>query len=121
MPRKKAESDDESTSVKRRTRTKSQAVEETAADAQAAPAEAADGEETQVKKKRSYARKPAAAEGEEIVIAGAPGQIRAAAEGTPVTATLGGREVKLLLDITPRQRDILLAGGLLNYIRDGGV
>ena len=63
----------------------------------------------------------AAAEGEEIVIAGAPGQIRAAAEGTPVTATLGGREVKLLLDITPRQRDILLAGGLLNYIRDGGV
>ena len=65
MPRKKAESDDESTSVKRRTRTKSQAVEETAADAQAAPAEAADGEETQVKKKRSYARKPAAAEGEE--------------------------------------------------------
>ncbi len=64
MPRKKAESDDESTSVKRRTRTKSQAVEETAAEAQAAPAEAADGEETQVKKKRSYARKPAA-EGEE--------------------------------------------------------
>ena len=63
----------------------------------------------------------AAAEGEEIAIAGAPGQIRAAAEGTPVTATLGGREVKLLLDITPRQRDILLAGGLLNYIRDGGV
>ncbi len=63
----------------------------------------------------------AAAEGEEIVIAGAPGQIRAAAEGTPVTATFGGREVKLLLDITPRQRDILLAGGLLNYIRDGGV
>ena len=63
----------------------------------------------------------AAAEGEEIVIAGAPGQIRAAAEGTPVTATLGGREVKLLLDITPRQRDILLAGGMLNYIRDGGV
>ena len=63
----------------------------------------------------------AAAEGEEIVIAGAPGQIRAAAEGTPVTATLGGREVKLLLDITPRQRDILFAGGLLNYIRDGGV
>ena len=62
----------------------------------------------------------AAAEGEEIAIAGAPGQIRAAAEGTPVTATLGGREVKLLLDITPRQRDILLAGGLLNYIRDGG-
>ena len=63
----------------------------------------------------------AAAEGEEIAIAGAPGQIRAAAEGTPVTATFGGREVKLLLDITPRQRDILLAGGLLNYIRDGGV
>ena len=63
----------------------------------------------------------ATAEGEEIVIAGAPGQIRAAAEGTQVTATLGGREVKLLLDITPRQRDVLLAGGLLNYIRDGGV
>ena len=60
----------------------------------------------------------AAAEGEEIVIDSAPGQIAAAAEGRAVTATIGGRPAELRLDITPRQRDILLAGGLLNYTRE---
>ena len=44
--------------------------------------------------------------------------IAAAAEGRAVTATIGGRPAKLRLDITPRQRDILLAGGLLNYTRE---
>ncbi len=60
----------------------------------------------------------AAAEGEELEISSAPEQIRAAAEGAEVTACIGGREVKLRLDITERQRDILLAGGLLNYTRE---
>ena len=63
----------------------------------------------------------AAAAGEEIIIPSAPEQIRSAAEGKPVKVTIGGRETEMALDITPRQRDILLAGGLLNYIRDGGV
>ena len=57
-------------------------------------------------------------EGDEIVIAEAPAQIAAAAEGGAVTASIAGREVGLRLDITPRQRDILLAGGLLNYTRE---
>ena len=57
-------------------------------------------------------------EGDEIVIAEAPAQIAAAAEGGAVTASIAGREVELRLDITPRQRDILLAGGLLNYTRE---
>lgn len=69
MPRKKAESDDESTSVKRRTRTsRSQAAtaEEPEANMQAAPSEtAAEGEETQVRKKRSYVKKQAAGGEEE--------------------------------------------------------
>lgn len=60
----------------------------------------------------------AAAEGEELEISSAPEQIRAAAEGGEVTARIGDREVKLKLDITERQRDILLAGGLLNYTRE---
>ena len=57
-------------------------------------------------------------EGDEIVIDDAPAQIAAAAEGGAVTASIAGREVELRLDITPRQRDILLAGGLLNYTRE---
>ena len=60
----------------------------------------------------------AVSEGDEIVIADAPAQIAAAAEGGAVTASIAGREVGLRLDITPRQRDILLAGGLLNYTRE---
>ena len=60
----------------------------------------------------------AVSEGDEIVIADAPAQITAAAEGGAVTASIAGREAELRLDITPRQRDILLAGGLLNYTRE---
>ena len=60
----------------------------------------------------------AVSEGDEIVIAEAPAQIAAAAEGGAVTALIAGRDVGLRLDITPRQRDILLAGGLLNYTRE---
>ena len=52
---------------------------------------------------------------DEIVIENAPAQIAAAAEGECVTVRASGRELKMKLVITPRQRDILLAGGLLNY------
>ena len=55
---------------------------------------------------------------DEIVIENAPEQIAAAAEGKPVTVLIGGKPVEMKLDITPRQRDILLAGGLLNYTRE---
>lgn len=54
---------------------------------------------------------------DEIVIENAPAQIAAAAEGECVTVMAGGRELKMKLVITPRQRDILLAGGLLNYTK----
>ena len=55
---------------------------------------------------------------DEIVIENAPEQIATAAEGRPVTVLIGGKPVEMKLDITPRQRDILLAGGLLNYTRE---
>lgn len=55
---------------------------------------------------------------DEIVIENAPAQIAAAAEGKCVAVKAGGREIAMKLEITPRQRDILLAGGLLNYTRE---
>jgi aconitate hydratase len=36
---------------------------------------------------------------------------------TEITAAVNGRQVKTRLEITPRQREILLAGGLLNYAK----
>ena len=54
---------------------------------------------------------------DEIVIENAPAQIAAAAEGECVNVRAGGRELKMKLVITPRQRDILLAGGLLSYTK----
>ena len=60
----------------------------------------------------------AAAQGDAISIDGLRGQIAAAAEGESVTVTIGGRSVKMKLSITARQRDILLAGGLLNYTKE---
>ena len=54
---------------------------------------------------------------DEIAIENAPAQIAAAAEGECVTVKAGDREIKMKLEITPRQRDILLAGGLLNYTK----
>ena len=60
----------------------------------------------------------AACEGCPVEIEDAPAQIAAAAEGTPVSAKINGRAAGMKLDITPRQRDILLAGGLLNYTRE---
>ncbi len=59
----------------------------------------------------------ATAPDDEIVIENAPAQIAAAAEGECVNVRAGGRELKMKLVITPRQRDILLAGGLLNYTK----
>ena len=55
---------------------------------------------------------------DEIVVENAPEQIAAAAEGRPVTVLIGGKPVEMKLEITTRQRDILLAGGLLNYTRE---
>ena len=60
----------------------------------------------------------AACEGCSVEIEDAPAQIAAAAEGTPVSVKINGWAAEMRLDITPRQRDILLAGGLLNYTRE---
>ena len=60
----------------------------------------------------------AVCEGCSVEIEDAPAQIAAAAEGTPVSVKINGRAAEMRLDITPRQRDILLAGGLLNYTRE---
>ena len=60
----------------------------------------------------------AACEGCPVEIEDAPAQIAAAAEGKPVSVKINGRAAEMRLDITPRQRDILLAGGLLNYTRE---
>ena len=60
----------------------------------------------------------AACEGCSVEIEDAPAQIAAAAEGAPVVVKINGRPAGMKLDITPRQRDILLAGGLLNYTRE---
>ena len=54
---------------------------------------------------------------DELVIENAPAQIASAAESGRVTVKCGPREMEMKLDITPRQRDILLAGGLLNYTK----
>ena len=60
----------------------------------------------------------ALAEGDEVTIENVHAQIAAAARGEGVTLRCGGREIKVRMTITPRQRDILLAGGLLNYTRE---
>lgn len=60
----------------------------------------------------------ALAEGDEVTIENVHAQIAAAARGEGVALKCGGREIKVRMTITPRQRDILLAGGLLNYTRE---
>ena len=60
----------------------------------------------------------ALAEGDEVTIEDVHAQIAAAARGDGVTLRCGDREIKVRMTITPRQRDILLAGGLLNYTRE---
>lgn len=60
----------------------------------------------------------ALAEGDEVTIEDVHAQIAAAARGEGVTLRCGDREIKVRMTITPRQRDILLAGGLLNYTRE---
>lgn len=56
--------------------------------------------------------------GDEITIDRVHEQVAAAARGEGVTLRCGDREIKVRMTITPRQRDILLAGGLLNYTRE---
>lgn len=60
----------------------------------------------------------ALAQGDEITIDRVHEQIAAAARGEGVLLRCGDREIKVRMTITPRQRDILLAGGLLNYTRE---
>ena len=60
----------------------------------------------------------ALSEGDEITIDRVHEPIAAAARGEGVTLRCGDREIKVRMTITPRQRDILLAGGLLNYTRE---
>lgn len=60
----------------------------------------------------------ALSEGDEITIDRVHEQVAAAARGEGVTLRCGDREIKVRMTITPRQRDILLAGGLLNYTRE---
>ncbi len=60
----------------------------------------------------------ALSEGDEITIDRVHEQIAAAARGEGVTLRCGDSEIKVRMTITPRQRDILLAGGLLNYTRE---
>ena len=56
--------------------------------------------------------------GDEVTLEDVHAQIAAAARGEGVTLKCGGRGIKVRMTITPRQRDILLAGGLLNYTRE---
>ena len=57
------------------------------------------------------------AEGDDIEILGFAGGIAEKEELTLVDKT-NGAEVTLVLAATARQREILLAGGLLNYTKD---
>ena len=57
------------------------------------------------------------AEGESITIDGFKDAI---ANAESVTLKAGGKEIKLVLSLTERQRKILLSGGLLNYTKENG-
>ena len=59
----------------------------------------------------------AAQQGDDIVIEIVLVQIAAAVDGAPVKVRIGELTAEMKLEITPRQRDILLAGGLLNYTK----
>ena len=59
----------------------------------------------------------AAQQGDDIVIENVHEQIAAAVDGAPVKVRVGELTAEMKLEITPRQRDILLAGGLLNYTK----
>lgn len=59
--------------------------------------------------------------GDEFIIKYAADQVSGAVEGQDVMVTLlrTGEEIPTRLNISARQRDILLAGGLLNYTKEG--
>ena len=59
--------------------------------------------------------------GDELAIKFAEDQVKGAVEGQAVivTNTQTGEEISTRLNISPRQRDILLAGGLLNFTKAG--
>lgn len=62
----------------------------------------------------------ATAQGAQLKIANAPQQVLASAQGAPVTVEIDGRAVAARLDISPRQAELLLAGGLLNHTAQRG-
>ncbi|MEG1660916.1 MAG: aconitate hydratase, partial [Clostridiales bacterium] len=53
--------------------------------------------------------------GEIISIENTPAQLKTAAAGADITATISGRTVILKAAVTERQAQILTAGGLLNF------
>lgn len=53
--------------------------------------------------------------GSEVIIANAPQQVTAAAQGADIIATIGGKQVRLQAAISARQAEMLISGGLLNY------
>ena len=58
--------------------------------------------------------------GDQLIIANAPAQVRAAVDGTPFTITnkTKGYEFSALANLTERQAAMLLAGGLLNFTKN---
>ena len=58
-------------------------------------------------------------EGAEVVIADARAQVEAAAKTGAMTVCVGGKEIPVRLAISERQAKMLLAGGLLNYTKEG--
>ena len=58
--------------------------------------------------------------GDELIVKYAADQIRGAVKGQEVmvTCTRTGKDFATRLNISARQADILLAGGLLNYTKD---
>ena len=47
--------------------------------------------------------------------------IHSGMENGTLRATAGDKKIALRCDLTPRQRSILMAGGLLRYIGEGGL
>ncbi len=57
-------------------------------------------------------------QGEDILIEDLPDQIEMAyLEGNPIIVTVGNRNIKMRCDITKDQKDMILAGGLLNLLK----
>ncbi len=58
--------------------------------------------------------------GGKLSVESAREQVLAAAKGTPLAVAFDGGTINTRLDVSPRQAQILLCGGLLNFTREGG-